>query len=411
MPGTRALWLAASPALPLAMVALPVYVLTPALYTAEYGLPLATVGAILLFARLYDTAQDPLIGYLQDHCSPSTLRSLSVALAVVGAAAFYFLLLPAQGLPLTWQLGATLALVFTAHGWLGIALLRYGAALSQDVDERGRVVACREAFGVVGVMLAAALPPLLSDAYGSQRGLTLFLAVFAVLTVASLLLFARAPAAPPARIARGNWRRVLADRRYLALLAVVLVNSLAMALPATLFNFFAADALGAPGLIGPWLFAYFGAALLSLPAWLALARKLGRVRAWYAGMALALAGFLLVPWLSPANAYWFWLVCVATGAALGADLAYSTALIADVIGRGVEEDGGSYFGGVSLVNKLALALGAGVALPLAAAAGYAPGGDQGLVALTLMYAGLPCLFKLFAWALLARVRPLLEDAS
>ncbi|NDV12233.1 MFS transporter [Crenobacter caeni] len=410
MPGTRALWLAASPALPLAMVALPVYVLTPALYTAGYGLPLSTVGAILLFARLYDTAQDPLIGYLQDHCSPSVLRSLSVALAVVGAAAFYFLLLPVQGLPLTWQLGATLALIFTAHGWLGIALLRYGAALSQDVDERGRVVASREALGVVGVMLAAALPPLLSDALGQQHGLALFFALFAALTVASLLLFTRAPAAPPARIARGNWRRVLADRRYLALLAVVLVNSLAMALPATLFNFFAADALGAPGLIGPWLLAYFGAALLSLPAWLVLARRLGRVRAWYAGMALALAGFVLVPWLSPANAYWFYLVCVATGAALGADLAYSTALIADVIGHGVEEDGGSYFGGVSLVNKLALALGAGVALPLAAAAGYVPGGDEGLAALTLMYAGLPCLFKLFAWALLARVRPLLEDA-
>lgn len=48
--------------LPLAFVALPLYVLLPNHYAREFGMPLATLGSVLLAARLFDAVSDPLLG-------------------------------------------------------------------------------------------------------------------------------------------------------------------------------------------------------------------------------------------------------------------------------------------------------------------------------------------------------------
>ena len=60
--------------------------------------------------------------------------------------------------PLAVQMAVALLLVYVAHGWLTIALLRYGAALWPTPPGRARVAAWREGWGLAGVMLAAALP-------------------------------------------------------------------------------------------------------------------------------------------------------------------------------------------------------------------------------------------------------------
>ncbi|MFZ4650170.1 MAG: MFS transporter, partial [Rubrivivax sp.] len=48
--------------LPLAFVALPLYVQLPNHYAREFGVPLGVLGALLLGARLLDAVADPLIG-------------------------------------------------------------------------------------------------------------------------------------------------------------------------------------------------------------------------------------------------------------------------------------------------------------------------------------------------------------
>ena len=48
--------------LPLAFVALPLYVLLPNHYAREFGMPLATLGSVLLAASLLDAVSDPLLG-------------------------------------------------------------------------------------------------------------------------------------------------------------------------------------------------------------------------------------------------------------------------------------------------------------------------------------------------------------
>jgi Na+/melibiose symporter-like transporter len=121
-------------------------------------------------------------------------------------------------------------------------------------------------------------------------------------------------------------------------------------------------------------------------------------------MALSVAAFVWAAGLGTGDGAAFVAVCIASGVALGADLALPGALLAGVIqraGHGGRLEG-AYFGWWNFATKLNLALAAGIALPLLAAFGYAPGSRDpaALTALTLAYCLLPCLLKLGAAALL-----------
>ena len=70
--------------LPLAFVALPLYVVLPNHYATEFGVPLATLGALLLGARLFDAVADPFIGRWVDF--GFTRRAAVVLLAAAVAA-------------------------------------------------------------------------------------------------------------------------------------------------------------------------------------------------------------------------------------------------------------------------------------------------------------------------------------
>jgi GPH family glycoside/pentoside/hexuronide:cation symporter len=143
---------------------------------------------------------------------------------------------------------------------------------------------------------------------------------------------------------------------------------------------------------------------LSMPLWVRLVPRIGLARAWLAGMLLAVAAFVWAAALGPGDLAGYVAVCVASGIALGADLALPSALLTGVIQRAGQSGRaeGAYFGWWNFAVKLNLALAAGLALPLLDAFGYAPGSRDAnaLRALALAYCVLPCLLKLAAAALL-----------
>ena len=58
--------------LPLALVALPIYVYVPQFYAQQFGLSLALIGGALLLARILDAFIDPAIGLWIDKRRNST---------------------------------------------------------------------------------------------------------------------------------------------------------------------------------------------------------------------------------------------------------------------------------------------------------------------------------------------------
>ena len=93
----------------------------------------------------------------------------------------------------------------------------------------------------------------------------------------------------------------------------------------------------------------------------------------------------------------FGAICVLSGLALGADLALPPAMLADALrSAGHEARAGAYFGLWTFATKLNLALAAGLALPLLAYFGYAPGTPDTARPLAYAYCLLPCMLKLAA---------------
>ena len=65
--------------LPLAFVALPVYVHLPNLYAQQYGVTLAALGAVLLLSRSIDALVDPWLGRWGDRLYSHSWRAVWVA--------------------------------------------------------------------------------------------------------------------------------------------------------------------------------------------------------------------------------------------------------------------------------------------------------------------------------------------
>ena len=63
--------------LPLAFVALPLYVILPNHYSREFGVSLITLGFVLLGARLFDAFIDPLLGRMTDRLFSLLTRQAS----------------------------------------------------------------------------------------------------------------------------------------------------------------------------------------------------------------------------------------------------------------------------------------------------------------------------------------------
>ena len=409
--------------LPLAFAALPIYVHLPRLYGEFLAIPLAVLGLVLLLARLADALIDPLLGNLSDRWQRAWpmhgRRSLILASLPGFGLGVWLLLNPPDSAGVPWLIG-TLALTYAGFSLLTITYQAWGAELAGSTDNRRRLTASREGFGLLGVMLAASLPSLLAPEL--DRGLALMANIFLPLLLTCALIsvfgtrntekqrFSNELAPSSFWLDLTNTLGHLALRR---LLIVFIVSGIAAALPATLVMFFVADVLGAEAKSGLFLAIYFAAGLCGLPLWVRWARHRGTLPAWGDGMLLACLAFSAAPFLGANDLGLFALICILSGLALGADLILPSTHLADLAARSPRTTA-TYFGLWNFASKFNLALAAGIALPLLALAGYQPGSrdpDNNLSALALFYGGLPLLGKLFAVALLYRWRHTLTASS
>jgi len=389
--------------LPLAFAALPLYVHLAPFYSAHLSLTL--LGLLLLGLRFFDAAIDPLLGALFDRF-PHPRRLILAALPLLGLGWGGLFNPPAEGV-LPWLI-ATLTLTTVGYSLANVVHNTWGARIHPAPHERTRLFAAREGFGLVGVVLAATLPLLLSD--DLESGLRavgwIFLALLVVFAAWTLLI-------APAMRGGGHsvpLRRFLhpfSNRSFARFVPGYLLNGVAAALPATLVIFFIDDVLQLKAWGGLFLGLYFVSGALGLPLWVALARRIGKLEAWLASMLLSVLTFAGAFWLGSGDWAGFALVCVASGLALGADLALPPALVADFIDADDQPVPGAYYGLLGFFAKFTLALAAGLALPLLALLGYQPGGSQ-VWALSATYALLPCLLKLAAFGWFWAWRPRLQ---
>lgn len=442
--------------LPLAFLALPLYVHLPHYYASAFGLSLTLIGSILLWTRGLDALVDPWLGrYIDSQFSKASTPKRRWHLAILS---LVFAALLLFGFALLWwpqpqalvcalsMLGGTisapsallvcliagLVLSYFAYSVLAILHQAWGARMGGDAHVRSRVAAWREGFALAGVVLASILATGQNMLWafcvlGLSLGASLW-TLWRSVALADVFALPQSTATKSARFANtlsaqmgsawGVWR----NASFRKLMAVFVLNGIASAIPATLLPFYVADALQASEKLPVFLLLYFLCAALSIPAWLRVlsswsartipftARPQSRLSLdplaalWLVGMLLSVAAFVVVLSLGKGAVLGFALVCMLTGLALGADLAMPSALLTGLIQKAGHAGSaeGQYYGWWSCANKLNLAFAAGIGLPLLELFGYQTGSTDAaaLQALALCYVALPCLLKAGAALLL-----------
>ncbi|MFS4580801.1 MFS transporter [Phaeobacter sp. C3_T13_0] len=391
-------------ALMLAAAGLPLYIHLPRFATAELGLSLATLAAVLAGIRVLDFIQDPLLGWLTDRWPQK--RATFAALAALGMAIGFVLLYayrPAAGGVLPWFV-ISLILLFTAYSLGTVLFYGQSTALAGSPQALIRLAGFREAGTLAGIIVAALAPSILVAMGAAQGGYPAFGWLLAVLcaaiwwTTRGLWTAASRPEQPLSIIA-------LRESGGFRLLALALVNSLPVAMTSTLFLFFVEDKLALPDMAGPFLVLFFLAAGVSVPMWTQAAERFGARNVLFPAMVLAIVSFVSAAFLPAGASLGFAAICIGSGAALGADMVILPVLFSRALARaGLQA--GQAFGLWSFAAKLALAAAAVLLLPLLQVSGFTPGGQNSSAALqtlTWTYAIIPCCIKFIAIAMVLRL--------
>lgn len=391
----------------LSAAGLPIYIYAPKFYADTYGVSLTALGAVLFGLRLFDVVQDPALGWISERLGRAKALALTLA-ALLLAASMVGLFAVVPPIAPLWWFGLTITGLFTAFSFMTINFYAQGVAKAAALPGgHVRLAAWRESGALLGVCLAAVAPTVLLGVVAAP------FAVFALgfAGVAGLAALAMWPewtgrtTAEPSRMAE-----ILADPVARRLLVLALVNATPLAVSSTLFLFYVETRLGAPGWEGPLLVLFFLAAAVSSPVWSALAQRYDEKRVLMAAMILAVAAFAFTLTLGRGDAVPFAVICVLSGATIGADLTLLPAMFARRMAA-ISPNGGQGFGLWSLVNKFTLAFAAVLLLPLLERSGFAAGVQDvpasALTMLTVLYALVPSVLKLVAIGLLAATK--LED--
>ena len=396
-----------APRLPYALFAmmlgtagLPIYIHAPKFFVDQYGVSLGALGASLFVLRLLDFVQDPLLGSLAEKTSAARARPVWAAITIMALGMVGLFAITPPIAPVLW-FSLTLFCVFSSFSFLTIRLYAQGVT-SFGADRQLDLARWRETGSLLGVCCAAMAPTLLLVVTG--RPYAAFAIGFAGLAVIAGFVMSKHWSRSTQEVrGGGGFSTALADPVVRQLLILAVLNTAPVAVSSTLFLFFVESRLQVPQMAGPLLILFFISAAISAPIWTFLAGRFGPRPVLLVAMIAAIVSFFYAFFLQSGQVTAFMLICIASGATLGADLSILPAVFAKRLAV-TKAQAAVGFGFWNFASKISLALAAVVVLPALERFGYQPGLDNsqnGLLALSVGYAAVPCILKLFAiWVLL-----------
>jgi glycoside/pentoside/hexuronide:cation symporter, GPH family len=387
-------------ALPLSFVGLPLYIYVPDLYTTQKGIGLTLMGMILMAIRLFDAVQDPLIGICSDRFSKH--RLLIMALSFVLFIASFFLLYHPMGNAKLWMI-VMMVLATTAYSVLSINLNAIGSLWSRNPSEKTRIVSVRESIGVIGLLFAVMLLPLINFIAPQANAYHLYAVVaFAINVFAGIFFFKwflkNRYQFNEERIKSSIKLNVLLVPSVRIFYGIYGVSALASSIPAVLVLFFIRDRIGAEHLTGLFLLIYFVAASAGMPFWRKLADRKTKRFSWLVAMIIACGSFVWAFFLGNGDVVSYGVICLISGFAFGAELILPPSILSDLIDqKNHQQETSSYFAFMALWSKLSLALASGLGLIMLGSTDFVPAmqnNPHSLFVLSVAYAVVPCVIKL-----------------
>lgn len=348
----------------------------PSFFATTLGLSLGAAGAVLMAARLFDSAIDPLIGWASDrfptrygHRRP--WLAIGAPLVTIGAGGVFFdwpWSNPALLFAACLLLHLGYMMMVTPHG--GWAL-----ELGRDATERLRIIGAKTWFAIAGMLAVVLMPALLERVFavgrtGQVAALGLTVMLLAPLAAALALRLVAEPALPVDR--RGElanplrlFAQILRSRDLRPVLLLYLFAGLSDAAIGASFLFFVEQALGLAGWGSTLLLAQSAIPLVTLPLWSRLAPGIGAHRLLRLAYCWQVALTPLALLLPPGALMPLALFLVARNLFFGVDYLLLRTMVAEVT-RSAAQTGlrhsASCYSMSNITLKLAMGLGAWLAL-------------------------------------------------
>lgn len=395
-PGFARFAVFALPALPLAVVVFPSHAILPGFYAQHTRISLATIGVVLIVARIFDAVVDPLIGFLSDatigrlHSRKPWLLAgmLMLAVSVVP------LYVPAPDVGPLYLLGWFLAF-YLGYSLIEIPFKAWGTELARNYVDRSKIAASLAVMFGLG-NLAFAMAPFFSAADARSYSADTLTAVgWGVAIVLPLSILAAVSLVPNGMVTRTHktdvravFRAMRRNRPLLHFVAIFMLTGLGQGVFYGLVFLYVGSVLQlGTGFV--WvLLADALVTLASVPAWYGLVRGIQKHRAWALGLAIsaaALLGMLALPTGEGALAPLLVLVCLRAFGS-GVTQVAPNALLGDVVDyelfkRDVNQ-AANFHAMVSLITKFTATIGAGAGLLIVGLAGFDPKHANTAAALT-----------------------------
>ena len=394
----------------LGMPTIPLLIHLPVIYAEVIGLGLTSTGIALFVARFLDVVSDPLVGLWSDRSDGRWGRRKPLILlgGIVSAIATVYLLNPDSGVG-HYYLTVWASVLYFGWTLINIPYLAWGADLSHDYTGRTKITSVREAFMLTGILTAGAIPALAAaNGFGERQAVSLIgwvTIIIGAILFAFLLFGVQEPKRRPLHRREDPLRAIKGlsgNRPFQFLLCGWFINGLANGIPAVLFILYMKHVLEANELErGLLTLTYFIAGVLGIPVWVWLSKRLAKQKTWSIAMTLACISFAFVPLLGSGDIIQFFFITIITGITLGADLIIPPSMQADVAEfeyfRSRHDRTSLLFACWSMATKFALALSVLIAFLLLEAFDFTPSlldAKSNIVALAVIYAALPIVFKL-----------------
>ncbi|MFZ0660932.1 MAG: MFS transporter [Candidatus Binataceae bacterium] len=379
-----------------AALVIPILINMPKFYADVVLVPLGYLAIAIALARSLDAISDPVVGWVSDRTRTRLGRRrpyLIIGPPLCGIA-FYAMMSPPVGMTGTqsaWWFGVTFILYFIFHTVYVLPHYALGPELTLDYNERSSLFGVREAFTILGTIVASAAPGILMHVMGwNERHVYHFLGIaFALLLTTLYWMLAYGVRERPGFAKRESnplvpgVRRALRNRPFRILLASYIVGSITGAIPATLLPFFNAYVIE-PKNPALWLsielLGYFGVGFLCLPLWVAASKRFGKLNTWLASFVMGVSGGAAMYFLGKGDTTMLFVLISWAGASFGAGLFLGPSMQADVIdydefytGRRSE---GQYTAFWSILPKFVAIPSAALPIAVLAGIGYVPNAVQ-----------------------------------
>lgn len=388
----------------IAFLGFPLYIYLPPFYVEHIGLNIGLVGVILLVARLIDMVADPFIGRFCDIYS-SKIKIIFIS-SIFLVISLFFLVKPISNSYL--YLFVFSIITYISYSFVLIPYLSLNAILGKNEFDNTKLAFSREIFIILGVLISLLLPYLFLVSNDSKKSLELLLYFVLIIFPVALILFynkLKSLKIKSENIVHNSFLKSLKilfknHPNQKKLFFAFLFNNLANALPATLFLFFVKYVLVLEEHTGLFLIIYFLSAIVAFPIWIKISKKISKKSTWILSIVIAISAFIFVPFLNEGDFLFFSIICIVTGACLGADMAIPSSIQADVASfiKKQEDLTSVLFGFWAMITKLSLAFALAISFITLEFTSFDKQNinEYSVFAIIFLYSTLPIIFKIFA---------------